>query len=794
MNHKLLLFSLIGLPLTLSAADLITVIPMEADDFGRITESVKGDRLNVNGRHTTENVPGAVGDALRFDGYSTYVTGALTTPMPEGAATVSVWVAPETYPIIKHDEATSEKAGMAGTIDHKAKQGWGFSLGQHGAYSFDVYAGGGWLVNVEADDILPAYEWSHLVAVLDPAQQKVTLYRNGKKVGEESGNILKSFDNASSNITIGKTPGSSVGGAFLLDTFNGLIDDIDIYDGALTEEEIAAFKPENAADLSIPQSRFAKDLMRPHFHGMPGANWTNETHGMTFSDGKFHVFFQKNANGPYMSRLHWGHISSPNLYDWTEEKIAIAPGESFDIKGVWSGCVFTDDEITGGKPNAIYTGVDYVKAVMVQAEPLDDGLIEWKKGNSPIINGKPFGLSDDFRDPYFFRNGDNAYLIVGTSKDHKGAATLHKYNKATETWSNDGSIFYQAKDTGLEGTFWEMPNVTKMDNGKWLFTVTPQGQSIGVNTIYWVGDIAADGTFVPDDETPRQVEMISRQGYGLLSPTIYQYDGKTLALGIVPDKISTDDNCKLGWAHLYSFPREWSLDNQGNLIQKPFAGLADLRSDIKFEESDFSLDGTLSLNPVEGRQIEVLARFEAGSGIFGLKFLKNASGAAVLTFNPATGELKLDASSLNRIVNDRGWYDGVYSFTLPEKPAAGSEITLNVFVDGSIVDIFLNNRYATSIRVFANDANASDVEAFAEGASVKVTTLDAWVLESENSAYNPGDAGVGEIVDNGYPFPDKVSVYSLSGTIVKQNVDRRNALDGLLPGAYIVGNRKVIVK
>lgn len=61
------------------------------------------------------------------------------------------------------------------------------------------------------------------------------------------------------------------------------------------------------------------------------------------------------------------------------------------------------------------------------ATPDDDDLLTWTKSTSnPLINGRPSGLSDDFRDPYFFRNGDDAYLIVGTSKDGRGAVTLHK--------------------------------------------------------------------------------------------------------------------------------------------------------------------------------------------------------------------------------------------------------------------------------------------------------------------------------------------------------------------------------
>ena len=107
-------------------------------------------------------------------------------------------------------------------------------------------------------------------------------------------------------------------------------------------------------------------------------------------------FFQKNANGPYMARLHWGHLSSVDMCRWEEEKIAIAPSESYDWKGCWSGCTFNDEELTGGKPYIFYTAVDNAKAVMAQAMPLDDNLVEWEKyeGN-PVVNGRPAGLSDD---------------------------------------------------------------------------------------------------------------------------------------------------------------------------------------------------------------------------------------------------------------------------------------------------------------------------------------------------------------------------------------------------------------
>ena len=39
-----------------------------------------------------------------------------------------------------------------------------------------------------------------------------------------------------------------------------------------------------------------------------------------------------------------------------------------------------------------------------------------------------------------------------------------------------------------------------------------------------------------------------------------------------------------------------------------------------------------------------------------------------------------------------------------------------------------------------------------------------------------------------------VNVYNLQGVMLKRNVDPASAIDGLAPGLYVIGNRKVLVK
>ena len=273
-----------------------------------------------------------------------------------------------------------------------------------------------------------------------------------------------------------------------------------------------------------------------------------------------------------------------------------------------------------------------------------------------------------------------------------------------------------------------MPNVTDMGGGKWLFTCTPLGMGSGVRTLCWTGSIGADGKFIPDGNGVQYLEMggISREGYGLLSPTIFKKDGKILMLGIVPDKLPTNVNYNMGWAHNYSLPREISLAADGSLVQKPYSGLTGMRTTTAVTRN-LTLNGTESLAPVSGRQIELLGEFTVNEGKMGFNFLKSGTGKASLTYDAANGNLTLDMTALTRTANDGGVYNGIYTAALPKRVAAGETLKLHVYLDGSILDIFVNDTWAYSVRLFPNDAAQIEAEAFATAATP--ARINAWVLD-----------------------------------------------------------------
>lgn len=704
-------------------------------DNEAVTEDVSQKTFRVEGMRTLPYMPGIAGSALRLDGYSNYIAaqGLSLQALNQTALTLSMWCAAESYPMMTAEaENVPTYTVLAGNLDDNAKTGFAFLLSSQGGIQFKCYLKS-WPLTCDAKDVkLPKYTWNNLVATLDQASNKIYLYLNGVQVGTAKCPYELSVGTAS--FMIGKSREALMGNGYHLNTFNGLVDEIKAENGVKSADMLLAEYNTMAAsaakpDLTVPASAWEDNIWRPQFHGMPSHGWTNECHGMTYSDGRYHLFFQKNGNGPYMSRLHWGHISSPDLCAWTEEPIAIAPSEAYDIKGCWSGCVFTDNDYTGGTPYILYTAVDNAKATICQATPADATLRDWSKNNdNPLINGRPGGLSDDFRDPYFFTAGGKKYIIVGTSKDGRGACTLHEYRNGG--WTNDGSIFFQAESAAQQGRFWEMPTVTPMGGGLYLFTCTPLDTSLGVRTLCWVGTIGEDGKFTPTTDV-QYLEMggISKDGYGLLSPTIFQKDGKTILLGIVPDKLPTAVNLQMGWAHNYSLPRELHLSADGKLIQQPYSGLEAMRSTPSTSLSQV-VNGAVDLG-LSGRHIELKGEFVVGDGKCGLSFLKGTDGKASLSYDPSTGSVTLDLTKLPRQIND-DTYGGIYNATLPQRLAKGETLRMHVYLDGSIADIFVGDTWAFSVRIFPASAEYTGTEVFAESETQAV--VNAWTLHADGAS------------------------------------------------------------
>ncbi len=733
---------------TTTLGDRIFYLDMELE--GKYTKELVSDQY-VRVPCTASDpivVDGAKGKAIRTDGYSTYMNIELADTQLQridtNALTFSLWCSAQTYPMMQLDYARNVFSTIAGNMDETAHTGMAFRLSSQGDLRFDVFLTDGHRVTVNAPNKLPHAVWNHLVATI--TDKNVCLYHNGELVGHTSYSGQIAMGDAS--MMIAKPRESQQQWGCHLNTFNGILDEIAIDTYAWGAEQVAQEAGSLAGkevDLSVPFEYYKDNILRPHFHGMPSSNWTNETHGIAYEDGKYHVFFQKNGNGPYMSRLHWGHITSTNLCDWQEETIALYPDKSYDIKGCWSGAVINDPDVTNNETWLVYTAVDNARASMRFARPTDSTFMHFEKVPTHAISGIPGGYSGDFRDPYYFRNGDKAYLMVGSSKNGVGCTVLFEWNGTS--WTHKGECFVGSSKAEC-GEFFEMANITQIGD-KWLFTATPLGTSLGIRNLYWVGEVDKNGKFVPDHPSAKTIEFsgFAQDGYGLLSPSIIQHNGKTIAMGIVPDKLPTEDNRKMGWAHSYSLPREWSIDENGELVQKPYSGLTAYRSDTALVKENFDMHGVMALNPASGRGLEVCAEYIISEHIAGFELLRNHYGKGVkIYFDPMEQTIVVDMKSVSRKSNDGHLFNGKYVSTLPQILRPGEKMKLHVFLDRSILDIFINDRWASSVRIFPTNDIATGASFYTTG-ETHVERLEAYIM-GDGYAPAPEMTGVEQITSN----------------------------------------------
>ena len=175
----------------------------------------------------SEYVRGVAGTGLRFDGQTTAVVRpASKAPHLGEAFSIEAWVAIQEYPWTWCAIVNQEQRHEAGYF---------FGIDPDGRFGLHVAAGGKWQES-RSDAALPLYTWNHLVATFDRATG-IKLYLNGQPAGGAM--VLGALRFAPDvDLWVGRnhTPlGLShevkvvAPVAF---SFNGIIDEVKIFDGA----------------------------------------------------------------------------------------------------------------------------------------------------------------------------------------------------------------------------------------------------------------------------------------------------------------------------------------------------------------------------------------------------------------------------------------------------------------------------------------------------------------------------------------------------------------------------------
>jgi beta-fructofuranosidase len=667
--------------------------------------------LNLQSIRTQpELTRGIIGKGLRTDGYSTWLSCKVS--QVESPSGISGWFALESYPT---DTAaffairnSQDNTSLSICVDRFGQILIGTGVKNKFTYSSTK-------IYVER------FKWINLALSID--KKKPAFRINGKEITLSE--QVYPFPSRITDISIAKDVKEKKIWLSDVTTINGIVDEITIWNSPIDiyklQKEVSSLSTKIPV-LAIPESRFKSDFSRPKYHLLPDANWTNETHGLIFYNNKYHIFNQKNASNLMLSQINWGHFSSPDLIHWTEHKPALSPEPGFDENGIWSGHVILNDK---GIPTIFYSAGG-AKFGVGMASPSDPDLSEWKKyeGN-PIILGQPEGYTrTDLHDTYLWKVGDKWYMCIGfgIEKDGKQNGALLLYcSPDLKKWNFLHLLFEGNPEVDNSGVFWEMPLFQKIGQKYVLLVNKVPNKGVPARAMYWVGDFVNE-KFVPDNPIPKNLEVINR----LLSPSVaFDKNGLLTAIAIIPDEIGGEAAYKHGWTHLYSIPRVWTLKDR-KILQIPHPALKELRGEKKSFQNQQIINEKPLLISTGHQQTEIEATIQPGnSKKFGFLVSLNPdhSEFTKIYYDTQTREMVVDQthSSLKEHIPLRTRKDN-YELDV-SKP-----VDFHLFIDGSVVEVFINNEDAFTTRIFPLKETSNQVDIFTEGANIDAKA-DVWNLK-----------------------------------------------------------------
>ena len=719
-----------------------------AIDFDQLAQGVLPPGVSIKTQFKAPDVvPGVVGSAWRCDGFSSYAEANLALD-PQAGFGISLWVALESFPAdrevpvreLSPSSFIQQAAGDAGFDLHIDAYGrWGFRLG--------TSAG---LIRIAAPQRFPLRQWVQLLASVNTQTGQVALYQDGNLVGSANGQPGMVLRLAPVPLRLATPAVEAKILDFRVNRLNAAFDQVAVYGGPLAPAQLAQLSgpkpgqaPDATASLRVPESRFSSDWLRPAVHPMPPANWTNEPHGLVrVGNGggdDWHLFYQRTPNGPYKTLMHWGHMVSRDLVDWQHLPDALWPelqtaDFGFDMKGIWSGHVIVD----GGKAFAFYTSVNHGDRIagsnpgIAMAVSEDAQLRDWRK-LGPILNSQ--GVKD-FRDPFVWKDSGSLHMIVGAALETGGGLAYYVLQPGEQgaRWQPRARFTepgYRLLDPGSE--IWEMPVFERLSDQVSILVVNPIGGkfskygAFATRAVYWTGEWSG-GVFKPFFREPKPLDLLP----GHLAPTVARAaDGRLRAIGIIDERRSPRSQEFAGWAHTFSLPRVWSLlPDQRTLGQAPAPELQALRGERRLAQTGLRLGAEQVKLELELHAYELLLELEAlpaGAGTISIDVLASADGQEFtrLLFDPVKGSVSIDRShaTLSSEVEGPALLQGAYA-----SEAFGAMRTLRVVVDGSTIEVFVNDAAAYAVRSYPSRSASTQLRLSASGGPGVSANLQLWPL------------------------------------------------------------------
>jgi beta-fructofuranosidase len=468
-------------------------------------------------------------------------------------------------------------------------------------------------------------------------------------------------------------------------------------------------------------SKLADDPLRPQYHLLPHGNWMNDPNGPIWWKGKYHLFYQLNPNAAVWGDMHWGHAVSTDMVHWKHESIALAPTpHGPDSEGCFSGSTI----VFNGVPTVIYTGVqnappdqvtihdgtDKLREVQMLATAEDDNLLHWKKAPEPVIATPPSSIKvTGFRDPCPWKEDDGWYLAVGSGERGKGGCVLLYRSQDLRHWEYLHTLVW-GKPNGKHtvnpcdsGEMWECPDFFPLGDRHCLFYSTE-------SKVIWT-----TGHYDRKTHTyaPEQTGLLDHGAYyapkSFLAP-----DGRRILWGWIQERRSEGEYSAAGWAGMMSLPRVLAIGPDGRLRMTVAEEVKQLRKSEHRAQirKDDHANAEMSLAEFAGCCGELELEAKRAGNPFQLQF-STGDGVSRL-------QIQYDPSRPKQIMIDRQ--------SLMLDSDVNDELRLHCFVDGSVIEVLLNDRQAVTTRFYYAASAAQKLRIIWQGNTNSLVSSSNWEI------------------------------------------------------------------
>jgi beta-fructofuranosidase len=483
---------------------------------------------------------------------------------------------------------------------------------------------------------------------------------------------------------------------------------------------------------------FASDPYRPRYHFVSPESNLNDPNGLCYWKGRWHLFYQ--GYPPEDSRVHWGHAVSDDLVHWKDLPYAIYPDAETHC---FSGSALAEE----GRVIAMYHGVGLGNRVAVADDEL---LLNWRKisdgAQLPIPDAKDKSRPYQIFDPCIWKKDGLYYSLSGVFQTHKNSGRRfpieHLFrSQDLKKWEYlhpfvEGDIFSELGDDRACPYFWPIGDrhillhFSHIGGGRYLLGDYDKARDKFV--------AAVGGKFTFGNWYPGGVHAPSAcpDGSG----------GVITIFNINPAKPTP------GWNQIMSLPRRLTLLGKDELGIEPAGDTNSLRSgNRRLENLKLPANEEIVPEIKGGNCIELEAEIDtAGANVVELNVLRSpeADEFTSISFYRNRGKrdwLKYDkfedwekvmeaSESIVTLDTSRSSVLPDFLSRAPESAsvylAPDEPLKLRVFIDKSVVEVFVNGRQCVAARVYPGNKHSTGISLTSRGREAFLKRLDIWDMSS----------------------------------------------------------------